>query len=58
VEVKNLDARFGGGESAIVLKRTSHFALQTTGALVGVDMQHFLHVFLLRGCGTYEAPCL
>ena len=47
VEVEDLDAGFGGGESAIVLEGTGHFALQTAGALVRVDMQHLLHASLL-----------
>lgn len=44
VEVEDLDARFGCGKCAIVFKSTSHFALQTAGALVCVNVQHFLHV--------------
>ena len=44
VEVKHLDARFGGGEGAVVLERTGHFALQTAGAFVCIDVQHLLHM--------------
>jgi hypothetical protein len=47
VKVKDLDARLGGGVRAVVLERTSHFALQTAGALVCVDVQHLLHERLL-----------
>jgi hypothetical protein len=47
MKIKNLDAGFGRGKGAVVLKRTSHFALQAAGALVCIDVQHFLHVSLL-----------
>jgi hypothetical protein len=47
VEVKDPDARFGGGVCAVVLKRTGHFALQAAGTFVRVDVQDFLHVDLL-----------
>jgi hypothetical protein len=43
VEVEHLDAGLAGGKRAVVLKRTRHFALQTPGAFVGVDVQDFLH---------------
>jgi hypothetical protein len=39
MEVEDLDARFGGSEGAVVLERTGHLALQTSGAFVCVDMQ-------------------
>src|ERR1035437_9800301 len=59
VKVKNLDTRFGGGERAVVVKRTGHFALHTASALVRVDVQHLLHVSLLwviapMKCRAYE----
>jgi hypothetical protein len=59
VEVEDFDARFGSSEGAVVLKRTGHLALQTTGALVRVDMQQFLHASLLwvvapMQCLAYE----
>jgi hypothetical protein len=47
VEIKYLDARFGGGVCAVVLKRTGHFALQAAGTFVRIDVQDFLHVYLL-----------
>jgi hypothetical protein len=47
VEVKHLDARFGGGVCAVVLERTGHFALQAAGTFVRIDVQDFLHVYLL-----------
>jgi hypothetical protein len=43
VEIKNLDAGFGRGVGAIVLKGTRHFALQAAGAFVRIDVQNFLH---------------
>ena len=46
VEVKHLDAGFGGGVCAVVLERTGHFALQTTSAFICVDMQRLLHAVL------------
>jgi hypothetical protein len=47
MKVEYLDARFGRGKCAVVLERTGHFALQTASALVCVDVQHLLHVYLL-----------
>jgi hypothetical protein len=43
VKVKYLDAGFGGGEGAVVLERTGHFALQTASTFVCVNVQHLLH---------------
>jgi hypothetical protein len=57
VEVKNLDARLGGGVGAVILERTGHFALHAAGAFVCVDVQDFLHVGLLWGVAPV-APCL
>jgi hypothetical protein len=64
VEVKNFDAGFGCGKSAVVLKGTGHFALQTACAFVRIDVQYFLHTF--DSCGltidssrhTYVLQCL
>ena len=50
VKVKHLDARLGRGEGAVVFKRASHLALQAAGAFVGVDVQDFLHLRLLKLC--------
>jgi hypothetical protein len=47
MKIKHLDARFGGGVCAVVLKRTGHFALQAAGTFVRIDVQDFLHVYLL-----------
>jgi uncharacterized protein (AIM24 family) len=47
MEIKHLDARFGGGVCAVVLEGTGHFALQAAGTFVRVDVQDFLHVYLL-----------
>ncbi len=44
VKVENLDAGFRSGKRAVVLKRTSHFTLHTSGAFVRVDVQYLLHV--------------
>jgi hypothetical protein len=43
MKVKHLDPGFGGGEGAVVLEGTGHFALQTAGTFVCVDVQHLLH---------------
>jgi hypothetical protein len=43
LEGKYLDARLGDVEYPVVLEGTRHFALQTAGAFVGVDVQRFLH---------------
>jgi hypothetical protein len=57
VKVEHLDARFGSGVSAVVLKRSGHFALQAAGTFVRVDVQDFLHVCLLW-CGGLVKPAL
>ena len=44
VEVKDLDARLGGGVGAIVLEGTGHFALEAPGAFLRVDVQGLLHL--------------
>jgi hypothetical protein len=47
MEIKHLDTRFGCGVCAVVLERTGHFALQAAGTFVRIDVQDFLHVYLL-----------
>jgi hypothetical protein len=47
VEVKHLDTRLGRCVGAVILERTSHFALQAAGAFVCIDVQDFLHIDLL-----------
>jgi hypothetical protein len=47
VEGKNFDTGLAGIEYGFVLERTGHFALQAAGTFVRIDVQDFLHVYLL-----------
>jgi GGDEF domain-containing protein len=58
VKVKDLDARLGGGENAVVLKGTGHFALQAASAFFRVDVQHLLHGELSLGVAAIERTAL